>query len=113
MSQLPISTREALTNVWLAGPATLAMLVFIFFPVVIVAVLSFTDYQFGARSFAWVGIENYQKLFGSDLGMRALTNTLLYVAIVIPGSVALGLLVALGLHRMVAWAPGLSNALRA
>jgi len=112
MRRLPLAARDALTNTWLVGPATLAMLVFIFLPVLIVAVLSFTDYQFGARSFGWIGLENYEKLFGSALGRRAITNTLLYVAIVIPAAVGLGLLVALGLHRMMDWAPQLSNVLR-
>lgn len=113
MNRLSVDARETLTNAWLAGPATLAMLAFIFLPVAIVAVLSLTDYQFGAGTFGWVGLENYGKLFGSALGRRALTNTLLYVAIVIPASVGLGLLVAVGLHRMAEWAPGLSALLRA
>jgi multiple sugar transport system permease protein len=104
MSRLSIARREALTDLWLAGPATLAMVVFIFVPVAIVAFLSFSDYQFGAPSLNWVGLENYAKLFGSTLGRRAITNTLIYVAIVIPASVGLGLLVALGLHRMTGWA---------
>ena len=34
-------------------------LVLIFIPVTIVAMLSFTDYQFGARSFNWIGFDNY------------------------------------------------------
>ena len=113
MRRLPLAARNALTDTWLAGPATIAMLVFIFLPVAVVAVLSFTDYQFGARSFTWTGLENYQKLFGSTLGRRAIINTLIYVAIVIPASVVFGLLVAIGLHRMVEWAPRLSNILRA
>ncbi|MBN9670046.1 carbohydrate ABC transporter permease [Roseibium aggregatum] len=113
MTRFPRSVREGLTDAWLVGPATLALLTFIFLPVVIVAVLSFTDYQFGARSFGWIGLENYEKLFGSTLGRRALSNTLLYVAIVIPASVGLGLVVAAGLHRLADWAPALSNVLRA
>lgn len=113
MRRLPLALRDALTSLWLVGPATLAMLVFIFLPVAIVAMLSFTDYQFGARSFSWIGLENYGKLFGSTLGRRAITNTLIYVAVVIPASVVFGLLVAIGLHRMVEWSPRLSNVLRA
>ncbi len=112
MKHLSIARREALTNLWLAGPATLVMTLFIFLPVAIVAILSFTDYQFGAKSFAWVGLDNYLKLFGSMLGQRAITNTLIYVAIVIPLSVGFGLVVALGLHRMMDWAPWLSHTLR-
>ncbi|OKL43349.1 carbohydrate ABC transporter permease [Pseudovibrio exalbescens] len=112
MTALSLATRERLTDIWLAGPATLAMVVFIFLPVAIVAMLSLTDYQFGATTFSWIGLENYQKLFSSTLGRKAITNTLIYVAVVIPGSVVLGLLVALGLHRMNHWAPRLSNVFR-
>lgn len=111
-SSLSIRLREALTTAWLVGPAAFALLVFIFVPVAIVALLSFTDYQFGASHFAWIGLDNYQNLFGSPLGRRAIVNTLIYAAIVIPGALALGLLVALGLHRMTDWAPSLSTVLR-
>lgn len=107
------SRHEALTNLWLAGPATIALIVFIFLPVGIVSILSFSDYQFGARTLNWVGFDNYTRLFTSALGQKAIINTLTYVAIVIPFSVVLALLVAVGLHRMLDWSPGLSHALRA
>jgi len=105
--------REGLTDLWLAGPATLAMVTLIFVPVGLVAMLSFTDYQFGARTFQWVGLDNYADLIGSKIGRRAIINTLIYAAVVIPASIALALLVALGLHRMTQWSPWLSNTLRA
>ncbi|MBN8243735.1 sugar ABC transporter permease [Nitratireductor aquimarinus] len=110
--RLSIERRQALTDLWLVGPATLALFLFIFLPVAIVAVLSFTDYQFGAASFNWSGLDNYIKLFSSSIGRRAVTNTLIYVAIVIPFSVGFGLLVAAGLHQMSNWAPRLSNVLK-
>lgn len=105
--------REALTDLWLVGPGAVAMLVLIFIPVALVALLSFTDYQFGARSFRWVGLENYWRLFTDPIGRKAVTNTLVYVAIVIPFSMTLALLVALGLHRLAKTMPRLSNLLRA
>ncbi|MCC0037930.1 MAG: sugar ABC transporter permease [Brucellaceae bacterium] len=110
--KLSIDSRQAMTDAWLVGPATLALILFIFLPVAIVAVLSFTDYQFGATSFNWNGLENYVKLFSSSIGRRAITNTLIYVAIVIPFSVGFGLLVAIGLFRMATWAPLLSNLMK-
>nr|WP_306268880.1 sugar ABC transporter permease [Pararhizobium sp. IMCC3301] len=105
--------RETITNIWLTGPATLALVLFIFVPVAIVAVLSFSDYQFGAKSLNWIGLDNYIVLFTSSIGRRAITNTLTYVAIVIPFSVFLALCVAIGLHRMLDWAPNMSRFLRA
>ncbi|WP_372425708.1 carbohydrate ABC transporter permease [Salinarimonas chemoclinalis] len=113
MRLLTRSRREALTDLWLAGPATLMMIVLIFVPVLIVAVLSFTDYQFGARSFRWIGIDNYVTLFTDPIGRRAVTNTLIYVAVVIPFSMGLALLVAIALHEMATWSRTLSSILRA
>jgi multiple sugar transport system permease protein len=89
------------------------MLVLIFIPVGIVAMLSFTDYQFGARSFNWVGWDNYLVLVTDPAARRAITNTILYAAIVIPLSILFGLLVALGLHGLTQYAPRLSAVLRA
>ena len=110
--RLSLQRRQALTDLWLVGPATLALFLFVFLPVAIVAVLSFTNYQFGATSFNWSGLDNYIKLFSSSIGRRAVTNTLIYVAIVIPFSVGFGLLVAIGLYRMSTWAPLLSNVMK-
>ncbi|MEL6204867.1 MAG: sugar ABC transporter permease [Pseudomonadota bacterium] len=103
----------ALTDLALVGPAALAVVLFIFLPVGVVVVLAFTEYQFGAPAATWVGLGNFAELFGSRLGRNALINTLIYAAIVIPCSVGLGLLVALGLHGLARRAPRLSNALRA
>ena len=111
--RLSRTARERATDLWLAGPATLAMVVLIFAPVAIVAVLSFTDYQFGARSFRWIGWENYATLFTDPIGRKAVTNTLIYVAVVIPFAMGLALVVALALHDLAARLPRLSAALRA
>ncbi|RFU14013.1 sugar ABC transporter permease [Rhodobacteraceae bacterium W635] len=105
--------REALISLWLAGPGAAAMILLIFLPVAIVAALSLTDYQFGAPSAQWIGLENYARLFSDPSGRRALTNTLIYAAVVIPASMALGLAVAIGLHGIAGWAPRLSAMLRA
>jgi len=105
-------TRRSLTDLVLVGPAALAVVVFVFLPVVVVIFLAFTDYQFGARSANWIGIDNFTKLFGSKLGRKALINTLIYASIVIPASVGLGLLVALGLHRLATTLPRVSAILR-
>ena len=67
--------RDIVTDAGLAGPASLAMLVLIFGPALIVGFLSFTDYQFGARGFNWVGLGNYQTIFTDPIGRRAVVNT--------------------------------------
>ncbi len=104
--------REAWYDIQLAGPATLAMLVLIFLPALIVGVLSFTDYLFGASSFNWVGIDNYVTLLGDEIGRRAVINTLIYVAIVMPSSIILSLIAAIGIHSVGQWSMGTANFLR-
>ena len=104
--------RRAMTDIVLVGPAALAVVLFIFLPVTVVFVLAFTDYQVGASRAEWIGFDNFAALFGSRLGRNALINTLVYAAIVIPASVGLGLLVALGLHGLAPRMPRLSAVLR-
>jgi multiple sugar transport system permease protein len=105
--------RAARADLALAGPATLAMLALIFVPTGIVALLSFTDYQFGDRSFRWVGLANYRTILTDPAAARALTNTLAYAAVVVPATMLLGLMVALGLHDLAQRAPRLAAGLRA
>jgi multiple sugar transport system permease protein len=57
--------------------------------------MSLTDYQLGAPSWAFVGFANYLELYGDRVFWTSLTNTLVYVAIVVPASMALGLGIAL------------------
>ncbi|WP_121062319.1 carbohydrate ABC transporter permease [Chachezhania antarctica] len=108
-----MTLRESLSSLLLTGPAALALVLFIFLPVTVVFVLAFTDYQIGASGAGWVGLDNFAQLFGSRLGRNAIFNTLTYVAIVIPASVGLGLLVALGLHGLAGSLPRITNALKA
>lgn len=104
--------RARLTDAALVGPATLAMLVLIFVPLLGVAIVSFTDYQMGASAISWVGLDNYATLITDPAGRRALVNTLTYVAIVMPGSMILALLVALGIHAVNRWSSTLATVLR-
>ena len=106
------SASDATTTMVLAGPATIAMLVLIFIPALMVAVISFTDYQFGARGFEWVGLDNYATLFTDRTGRRAVVNTLIYVAVVMPLSMLLSLVVAIGVQSVSTWSPRLATILR-
>ncbi|MES5486349.1 sugar ABC transporter permease [Bradyrhizobium sp. INPA03-11B] len=79
----------------LAGPAVFLLLVLFFLPVVAVFVIALTDWRFGASSLSLVGLANFREVF-ADANFRAsLANTLIYASIVVPGTVVLGLLVAL------------------
>lgn len=86
---------EALGAWALAGPAVFLLLVLFFLPVLSVFVIALTDWQFGAHSLTFVGLANFREVF-ADAGFRAsLLNTFIYVLIVVPGTLVLGLLIAL------------------
>ncbi|PLW78559.1 carbohydrate ABC transporter permease [Cohaesibacter celericrescens] len=104
--------QEAMTTMIMTGPATIAMIVLIFIPALLVALFSFTDYQFGAQSFNWVGFDNYISMFTDRFGRRAVVNTLLYVALVMPLSMFLALIVALGIQSVARWSPRMAAFLR-
>jgi len=76
-------------------PAVILLVLTILIPCLTVVALSFTDYQLGSLSLSWVGLENFLKIVQSHTARRALSNTLVFTAIVVPASVALGLLLAL------------------
>ena len=64
-------------------------------PTLATVVLSFTDWQFGAPTLRWIGLDNYAHLAADRVFWKSLGNTVLYVAVVVPVSVGLGLGVAL------------------
>lgn len=77
------------------APAVLLLVLLLFGPALAIAVFSLTDWQIGASSLRFLGLANYQSLFADRIFWTALVNTALYVAIVVPGTVVLGLTVAL------------------
>jgi multiple sugar transport system permease protein len=79
----------------LTAPAVLLMLVFLIAPLLCVVALSFTDYQLGAPSISFAGISNYLEMTEDATVRASIVNTLIYVAVVVPASVALGLGAAL------------------
>ncbi len=86
---------EALAAWALAAPATFLLVAILLLPTLATVLLSFTDWQFGAATFNWVGLNNYAKLFGDRVFWKSLSNTLLYVGFVVPASVVLALVAAI------------------
>jgi multiple sugar transport system permease protein len=89
---------EKLTGVGLALPATLLLLLTSLLPLLVLVVMTVTDYELGNLEVGYVGVANFSKAMSDPVFRRSLWNTLLYVAIVLPGSVGLGLLVAILVH---------------
>ncbi|CAH2603295.1 Sugar ABC transporter permease [Rhodovastum atsumiense] len=80
------------------APAVLLLLAIYIIPMLVLAGFSATDYRLGAPSFAFVGIGNFTKALHDAVFLRALRNTALYVALVIPVGVFLALGIALLVH---------------
>ena len=80
------------------APAALLLLAIYIVPLVVLGGFSLTDYQLGAISTRFVGLGNFARAFHDPVFLRALSNTALYAALVIPFSVGLGLGVALMVH---------------
>ena len=79
----------------LTAPALVLMAVFLIGPLLAVIALSFTNYQLGAPSLSFIGIANYLEMTEDETVRISLANTLIYVGVVVPVSVALGLGAAL------------------
>ncbi|PSH56490.1 carbohydrate ABC transporter permease [Phyllobacterium sophorae] len=86
---------ETFTAWSLAGPALVFLVTLFFLPVFAVFAIALTDWQFGASTLSFVGFSNFKEVF-ADEGFRAsFVNTILYVVIVVPGTIILGLAIAL------------------
>jgi multiple sugar transport system permease protein len=86
---------EAMTAYSLIGPAVFFIVILFILPVLAVFVIALTDWQFGAKTLHYVGLLNFITVF-SDASFRAsFVNTFVYSAIVVPGTVFLGLAIAL------------------
>ncbi len=79
------------SSIWFVAPAVLLMVLLLIAPVFVAATLSFTDYNLGNADFNWVGFKNYAALAKYSAYKKMFSASLLYVIIVVPVSVALGL----------------------
>lgn len=84
--------RQARTAWGLTAPALALMFLILLVPVVIAALLSFTNYSLGNSGFEWVGTKNYDRLFTRSTYEKMFIATFTYVVTVVPISVALGLI---------------------
>ena len=94
---------------WLyLGPALLIMLVFVIYPTINTAILSFMD-RSGTQSAAttcssgqpcWGVFENYRYALTNPIMLTALRNNAMWLVLMVPGTVAVGLLFALLADRV-------------
>jgi multiple sugar transport system permease protein len=109
-------TKQGAAAWLLAGPALLVITLFFVVPVLAGLALSLTDFDLYAladpSTVRFVGLQNYGRLLQTTLFWQALGNTLYFVVVGVPVSLALSLAAALLLQsRFARWQPFFRTAL--
>jgi multiple sugar transport system permease protein len=94
------SFRQARAAWLFLAPSLVILGLFVVWPMIQAAYLSFTDYNV-LQPATWVGLANYDRLIGDEAFRNALVNTLYYAAVTTPVSVTLSLLLAVLLNRVI------------
>lgn len=77
-------------------PGLVVIAMFTFYPITKMFIMSFFDWKIGYNQVSpFVGIKNYLAVFSDPITGMALTNTMFYAAVTVPGQMILGLLAAL------------------
>lgn len=87
----------------LVSPAAILLVALLLVPITVVGVLSFTDWQFGATSLNWIGLDNYIELWNDTVFRKSLNNTLIYLILVTGGAFTIGLGAALLIESDTQW----------
>jgi len=95
-----MSTHHSSAGYGFVAPAVLLMGLILIAPVLVAAVLSFTDYSLGNTDFNWVGVKNYAKMLSRSTYQKMLWASGTYVLIVVPVSIGLGLGAALLINSL-------------
>ena len=85
---------DSLLGMAFFGPALVLLTVFLFIPMVLTLVFSFTDYfALNPNLTRFVGLKNYVGIFKDELFLQSFFNTVRFVLIILPcqGLGALGL----------------------
>lgn len=80
------------------GPALVLLTIFLFIPMILTLIFSFTDYfALNPDLTHFVGLENYTKIFQDELFLKSFFNTVKFVLIIVPcqslGALGLALLI--------------------
>lgn len=91
---------KQLTPVIFLFPAMSIYLLFAIYPTVSVVEYSFTDWNGISPTRNYVGLENYQRMFGDKIFWEAFRNTFVWSAVIIVLNVGIGLVIAAMLARV-------------
>ena len=95
-----LTRRQTRAGWFMLAPALLHSSLFLAIPALAAVVIGFTDYNFGAGA-NFIGVQNYVELFADPRFQAALWNTIEYTLVVVPVSMAVALVVALGLNQKI------------
>ena len=89
----PRTRRQIVIGLMYILPSFVLMMTFNVIPIFLSAFFSFTKYNMASPP-AWIGLDNYARLFGNRVLTEALSNTAEYVLITVPVQTVLALLIA-------------------
>lgn len=89
---------DALAAWAMLAPAAVTYLLMIFLPMIAVLVLAFTDYEFGAPGFRWIGPGNFVDMLSDRTFASSVRNTAVYTLVVAPVSIVLALVLAVAIE---------------
>jgi len=98
MTWARLQTNRNYLGFWFMLPAVAFLLLFLAYPLMLGVWLSFTDAKIG-RSGGFIGLENYEWLWGDTVFWLSVFNTLLYTIVASSIKFAVGLYLALLLNR--------------
>ena len=96
-------TRKAKRNCFVLAvliPFAVWMLIYMLIPLVSVIFYSFTDAKMAYDDFSWVGLYQFKKLFSSSDAITSIVNSVKAALIIMPISLALSMLTAVGLNAL-------------
>lgn len=97
--------RESLAGYLFCGPSFIGFLVFVLFPVIYAAVISFQKINMFTNEAVFNGFRNYTALFKTGRFTEVLNNTLWYTIFATLGNTFFGLLLAIALNNKLNKSP--------
>lgn len=89
-----LAQREGRAGYALIGPTTVLLTIFHIWPILQTAGYSFTNWNSASGKAEFVGLKNFVTLMNSTEFLRSAGNTLLYVIVVVPLTIGIGLFLA-------------------
>ena len=96
-----VEKRNSILGMSFFGPALVLMAIFLFIPMILTLVFSFTDFfALNPSLTSFVGLDNYVALFRDRLFVQAFGNTILFVIIIVPFQMGLAFGLALFIDKI-------------